>query len=76
VGLIVNQGELAIAFFLFGIARSWQLVGARDFGLVTTLAAMVHRSAGNGPQSAGSDQPENVSAAPDPKDPGAGHAPD
>jgi hypothetical protein len=76
VGLIVNQGELAIAFFLFGIARSWQLVGARDFGLVTTLAAMVHRSPGNGPQSAGSDQPENVSAASKPEDPGTGHAPD
>ena len=35
VGLVVNQGELAVAFFLFGIARSWQLVGAREFGLMT-----------------------------------------
>ena len=29
VSLIVNQGELAVCFFLFGIARAWQLVGAR-----------------------------------------------
>ena len=53
VGLVVNQGELAIAFFLFGIARSWQLVGAREFGLVTTLASMIHRAADNGPHPPG-----------------------
>src|SRR5262249_17142520 len=33
VNSVDNQGVLAIAFFLFGIARAWQLVGARDFSL-------------------------------------------
>jgi hypothetical protein len=74
VGLVVNQGELAIIFFLFGIARAWQLVGAREFGLVTTVASMIHRAAGNGPHHAGGDQPGNAGAPP-PEDPGAGHAP-
>jgi hypothetical protein len=36
---------LSIAFFLFAIARSWQLVGARDFGLASTVAAVIHRPA-------------------------------
>ncbi len=67
--LIVNQGLLAIGFFLFGIARSWQLVGQRDFGLVTTVASMIHRTAGNSP-------PDSVSAAPATEEPGTGHAPD
>jgi hypothetical protein len=73
VGLVVNQGELAIAFFLFGIARSWQLVGARDFGLVTTLASMIHRAADDGPHRRGGGQPENVTAVAKPEDPGTGH---
>jgi hypothetical protein len=73
VGLVVNQGELAIAFFLFGIARSWQLVGARDFGLVTTLASMIHRAADDGPHRRGGGQPENVTAVAKPEDPGTSH---
>jgi hypothetical protein len=73
VGLVVNQGELAIAFFLFGIARSWQLVGARDFGLVTTLASMIHRAADDGPHRTGGGQPENVTAVAKPEDPGTSH---
>jgi hypothetical protein len=39
------QGALLIGFFLFGIARSWQLVGARDTSLIATVAAVIHRSA-------------------------------
>jgi len=74
VGLIANQGVLAVLFFLFGIARSWQLVGAREFGLVSTLASLIHRAADNGPQTAGGDQPRNAGRATDPEDPGAGHA--
>ena len=73
VGLVVNQGELAVIFFLFGIARAWQLVGARDFGLVTTVASMIHRAADNGPHHTGGGQPGNVGPPP-PEDPGAGHA--
>lgn len=75
VGLVVNQGELAIVFFLFGIARSWQLVGAREFGLVTTMASVIHRAEDNGPHLTGG-RPGNAGPVPDPKDPGTGHAPD
>lgn len=74
VSLVVNQGELAVVFFLFGIARAWQLVGAREFGLVSAVASMIHRSADNGPHQAGGDQPGNPGAPP-PEDPGNGHAP-
>ena len=45
VNRITSQGGLAIAFLLFGIARSWQLVGARDISLTSTLVAVIHRSA-------------------------------
>lgn len=45
---ISRQGGLAILFFLFGIARSWQLVGARDIGLASTVTAVVHRPASQG----------------------------
>ena len=40
---VSNQGLLAIGFFLFGIARAWQLVGAREFNLASTVAGMIHR---------------------------------
>ena len=76
VGLVVNQGELAVAFFLFGIARSWQLVGAREFGLMTTVAAMIHRAADDSPPLTGGGQPGNAAPAPNPADPGTGHASD
>jgi len=74
VGLVANQGVLAIGFFLFGIARSWQLVGAREFGLIATMASMIHRPADNGPHRTGGDQDPDVSPAPNPEDPGTGHA--
>jgi hypothetical protein len=73
INLVVNQGVLAVLFFLFGIARAWQLVGARDFGLVSAVASMVHRPAGNGPHHADGDQPGNPGTPP-PDDSGAGHA--
>lgn len=69
-GLVVNQGVLAIGFFLFGIARAWQLVGARDFGLVSAMASMIHRSAGNDQQPPAGGRADDISA----EDPGAGHA--
>jgi hypothetical protein len=74
VSLVVNQGELAVCFFLFGIARAWQLVGAREFGLVTAVASIIHRAADNGPHRAGGDQEPNVRPGPNPEDPGTGHA--
>lgn len=76
ISLIVNQGVLSVLFFLFGIARSWQLVGARDFGLLATMASMIHRIPDNGPHAAGGGQPGTSGLPPDPNDPGAGHAAD
>lgn len=43
---IDRQGELAIFFFLFGIARSWHLVGARTIGLASTVTTVIQRSSG------------------------------
>src|SRR5262249_40381562 len=57
VGRISDQGVLAIAFFLFGIARAWQLVGAREFSLVSTVTAMIHRPGGEGLHLADGHQP-------------------
>jgi hypothetical protein len=51
------SGLLAIAFFLFGIARAWQLVGAREFNLMATVAAMIHRPGGESPHRADGEQP-------------------
>jgi hypothetical protein len=48
VGDVINAGLLAIGFFLFGIARSWQLVGARNVSLTSTVAAILHRAVGEG----------------------------
>jgi len=42
---VSQQGVLLIGFFIFGIVRSWQLVGARDISLTSTVAAVIHRSA-------------------------------
>ena len=42
---VSQQGVLLIGFFIFGIVRSWQLVGARDISLTSTVAAVIRRSA-------------------------------
>jgi hypothetical protein len=42
---VARQGGLAILFFVFGIARSWQLVGARDVSLASTVTAVIQRPA-------------------------------
>src|SRR5690348_18341964 len=57
VNAVDNQGVLAIGFFLFGIARARQLVGARDFNLASAMAAMIHRPGGAGPHPADGGQP-------------------
>ena len=54
---VSNQGLLAIGFFLFGIARAWQLVGAREFNLMATVAAMIHRPGGENMHRADGEQP-------------------
>ena len=63
VNRITSQGGLAIAFFLFGIARSWQLVGARGFSLMSTMAAMIHRPGVEGLHLAGGEQPGRAGQA-------------
>jgi hypothetical protein len=37
-------GDVLIAMLLIGIARAWELVGARDTGIVSSLAVLVGRS--------------------------------
>jgi hypothetical protein len=51
-----NQGVLSIVFFLFAIARAWQLVGARDTGLLSTVAGMAQRQVSQGTHHAEDDQ--------------------
>jgi hypothetical protein len=43
--LISSQGGLAIVFFVYAIARAWQLVGARDPGLGLTVTGLARRVA-------------------------------
>jgi hypothetical protein len=45
LGRIGSQGALAIGFFAFAIARAWEIVGADDSRLLTTVARMAHRPA-------------------------------
>jgi Ohr subfamily peroxiredoxin len=44
-GLINDEGVLAIVFFVFAIERAWQLVGARETGLLAVVGGMAHRPA-------------------------------
>ena len=53
---VSQQGVLLIGFFIFGIVRSWQLVGARDISLTSTVAAVIHRSASESMRREESDQ--------------------
>jgi hypothetical protein len=55
-GGISRQGALAILFFIFGIARSWQLVGERDVSLASTVTSVIRRPAGPGRPPAPGDQ--------------------
>ena len=60
VSAISDQGLLAIGFFLFGIARAWQLVGAREFNLAAILVEMICRPGGEGLRTADGEQPERT----------------
>jgi multidrug transporter EmrE-like cation transporter len=40
VGRISSAGGLCIVFFVYAIARAWQLVGARDTSLLPAVAAL------------------------------------
>jgi hypothetical protein len=69
VSAVSRQGALLIAFFIFGIARSWQLVGARDFSLATTAAAVIHRPASGNRRPEKGDQAAPASPAANQDDP-------
>jgi hypothetical protein len=45
LGDVGNQGGLAIGFFVFAIARAWELVGATGASLVSTVAGMAYQAA-------------------------------
>jgi hypothetical protein len=65
VGHLSSEGGLSIVFFVYAIARAWQLVGARDTSLLPTVAALAashlpHPGAGAGaagPAAAAGDEP-------------------
>jgi hypothetical protein len=72
---ISRLGALSIAFFLFGIARSWQLVGARDFSLASTVATVIHRPASESTcPDVGEQTPKAHPAASEDDDRGPSHA--
>lgn len=58
-----NQGVLAIVFFLFAIARAWQLVGARDTSLISTVAEMAQRQGSQSTYRTEGDQAAKVAPA-------------
>jgi hypothetical protein len=39
-GTLSNAGGLSVIFFVYAIARAWQLVGARDTSLLPTMAGL------------------------------------
>ena len=47
VNQVSNLGTLAIIFYIFAIGRAWQLVGARDTGLLSRFAEAVQRHPDN-----------------------------
>jgi hypothetical protein len=63
VNAVDNQGVLAILFFLFAIARAWQLVGARDTSLLSTVAAMAQQRVSQGTHRTEGDQAPNAGPA-------------
>jgi hypothetical protein len=44
LGDVGNQGGLTIGFFVFAIARAWELVGATGSSLVSTVAGMAYQA--------------------------------
>jgi hypothetical protein len=67
---VSNQGVLLIGFFLFAIARAWQLVGARNPSLLSTVAGMARRPASEGLPLTDGDQAGTAGPAASPDDPG------
>jgi amino acid transporter len=59
-----NLGTLAILFFVFAIARAWQLVGARDTGLLSAVTELAERQAGHAPLSGRGQRREQEQSGP------------
>jgi hypothetical protein len=68
---VSNLGTLAIFFYLFAVARAWQLVGARDTGLLSRVAEMAQRHSGHARPPAPGDQAAGPAPA-DERDGGPG----
>lgn len=49
VGAVERQGGLTVFFFLFAIARSWQLVGERNVSLASTVTTVIQRPSPDDP---------------------------
>jgi len=58
---VSNLGMLAIFFYLFAIARAWQLVGARDTGLLSRATEMAQRRAAPPPAGGPADDGDTAS---------------
>jgi hypothetical protein len=69
VSNVGNQGVLLIAFFLFAIARAWQLIGARNPSLLSTVAGLARPPASQGPHLTEGDQAGRAGPAASPDDP-------
>jgi hypothetical protein len=65
VDQVGNLGTLAIFFYLFAIARAWQMVGARDTGLLSATAEMARRRAGHALQLGHADRAGQPGPEPD-----------
>ena len=71
-----SQSTLCILFFVFAIARAWELVGARDTSLLSTVAGMAQQQAGRALHLTESDQAGTASPPDDGDDPGASQLPE
>ena len=69
VNQVSNLGTLAIFFYLFAIARAWQLVGARETGLLSRVAEMAQRLPDRAVHSGRGDPPAAPASGYDREDP-------
>jgi hypothetical protein len=66
---VSRQGVLSIIFFAFAIARAWQLVGAPNLSLPSTVATMIHRLASESTRPEDDGQAEKASRVANQDDP-------
>jgi len=68
-GRIGSQGGLAIIFFVYAIARAWQLVGARDPGVMLSLTGLARSLADRNLLAEDDQSPAEAPPAPQPPAP-------